>query len=209
MMNNFANQSFNKYYKKTLDEHDNSAQSVGWKNTQAQHIRFKQLLKILVEKKGFSINDVGCGTGHLFDYLKNNSYKDFSYFGYDIIETMTKQAKKRIQNDCCKFITINESSDIKTADFSVASGVYNLKFEKSDSEWLSYVLSELSILYERSKYGFSFNMLTKYSDKEFMKEELYYADPCFIFDFCKTNFSRNVALLHDYNEYDFTILVRK
>ena len=31
----------------------------------------------------------------------------------------------------------------------------------------------------------------------------------FFFDFCKRNFSRNVALLHDYGLYDFTIIVRK
>jgi len=42
-----------------------------------------------------------------------------------------------------------------------------------------------------------------------MKEELFYADPLYFFDLCKKNFSRNIALLHDYYEYDFTILVRK
>jgi len=42
-----------------------------------------------------------------------------------------------------------------------------------------------------------------------MREDLYYADPCFIFDYCKRNFSRNVALLHDYELYEFTIIVRK
>ena len=60
-----------------------------------------------------------------------------------------------------------------------------------------------------SQKGFAFNMLTIYSDKEYMKDNLYYSDPLFFFDFCKRNFSKNVALLHDYYEYDFTILVRK
>jgi len=52
-------------------------------------------------------------------------------------------------------------------------------------------------------------MLTKYPDAARMRSDLYYADPGFFFDYCKRNFSRNVALLHDYNLYDFTILVRK
>jgi hypothetical protein len=42
-----------------------------------------------------------------------------------------------------------------------------------------------------------------------MKPELYYADPLFMFDHCKKKFSKNVALLHDYEEFDFTIIVRK
>jgi hypothetical protein len=60
-----------------------------------------------------------------------------------------------------------------------------------------------------SRKGFSVNFLTKYSDPERMRPDLYYADPCLIFDYCKTHFSKNVALLHDYNLYDFTVLVRK
>jgi hypothetical protein len=49
-------------------------------------------------------------------------------------------------------------------------------------------------------------MLTKYSgaDRMAQRPDLYYG-----FDFCKRRFSRNVALLHDYGLYDFTILVRK
>jgi len=59
--------------------------------------------------------------------------------------------------------------------------------------------------------GFSFNMLTRYSDADRMAQrpDLFYGDPLFFFDFCKCEFSRNVALLHDYGLYDFTILVRK
>ena len=42
-----------------------------------------------------------------------------------------------------------------------------------------------------------------------MRPDLYYADPCELFDRCKRRYSRNVALLHDYDLYEFTILVRK
>jgi len=52
-------------------------------------------------------------------------------------------------------------------------------------------------------------MLTSYSDKEKQRPDLYYANPCFMFDYCMRNFSRDVALLHDYQMFDFTILVRK
>ena len=57
--------------------------------------------------------------------------------------------------------------------------------------------------------GFAFNCLTMYSDEDRMKDYLYYADPLFLFDFCKKHFSKNVSLLHDYDIYDFTILVRR
>ena len=44
---------------------------------------------------------------------------------------------------------------------------------------------------------------------ERMLADLYYADPCALFDHCKTKYSRNVALLHDYGLYEFTLIVRK
>ncbi|REM56201.1 class I SAM-dependent methyltransferase, partial [Mycobacterium tuberculosis] len=48
-----------------------------------------------------------------------------------------------------------------------------------------------------------------YSDASKMRDDLYYADPCALFDLCKRRYSKSVALLHDYGLYEFTILVRK
>ena len=62
---------------------------------------------------------------------------------------------------------------------------------------------------KKVKKGFSFNCLAIYSDENYKKNYLYYADPCFLFDYCKRNFSKNIALLYDYFLYEFTTLVRK
>jgi len=108
-----------------------------------------------------------------------------------------------------EFLQIKSNNEIKESDYIVASGIFNVKNEIIESEWLYYILSTIEIMNKKSKKGFAFNVLTKYSDKEYMKNYLYYADPLFLFDYCKRNFSRNVALLHDYDLYEFTILVRK
>jgi hypothetical protein len=59
------------------------------------------------------------------------------------------------------------------------------------------------------KRGFAFNMLTSYSDADRMRSDLHYGDPCRFFDYCKRTYSKQVALLHDYGLYEFTVLVRK
>jgi hypothetical protein len=41
-----------------------------------------------------------------------------------------------------------------------------------------------------------------------MKDYLHYADPLFIFDYCKTYFSGFVLLKHDFTLDEFTIIVR-
>ena len=42
-----------------------------------------------------------------------------------------------------------------------------------------------------------------------IRDSLYYADPMYLFDYCKRHFAKDVALLHDYSLYDFTLIVRK
>jgi hypothetical protein len=94
-------------------------------------------------------------------------------------------------------------------DFVIASGIFNVKQQASDSEWNTYILETLHHMNSFSLTGFAFNVLSAYSDKEYMRNDLYYADPLSLFDYCKRNFSKYVALLHDYPLYEFTILVKK
>ncbi|VFR43012.1 SAM (And some other nucleotide) binding motif [plant metagenome] len=95
------------------------------------------------------------------------------------------------------------------ADYGVASGVFNVRQHRSEVEWRGYLLDTLDTLDRTSRRGFSFNCLTCYSDEDRKRDYLYYADPLFIFDFCKRRYSRQIALLHDYGLYEFTVLVRK
>jgi len=98
---------------------------------------------------------------------------------------------------------------IPKSDYIISSGIFNVKLNNTNTEWLKYCLETMHIINDRTIKGFSFNMLTKYSESSFMKDNLYYADPLYIFDYCKKNFSKYVALKHDYPLYEFTIIVRK
>jgi hypothetical protein len=98
---------------------------------------------------------------------------------------------------------------LPVCDYVVASGIFNYRANISFEDWTTHIISIFHQFNELSQKGFSSNFLTKYSDTDHMRSDLYYADPCYLFDYCKRNFSKNVALLHDYTIYDFTILVRK
>jgi len=93
-------------------------------------------------------------------------------------------------------------------DYVIASGIFNVKFQTNEEVWMEYILETLEKINALSVKGFSFNILTSYSDKEYMKDNLFYADPLFFFDYCKKNFSKNVSLLHDYDLYEFTLLIK-
>ncbi|HYL72993.1 MAG TPA: class I SAM-dependent methyltransferase [Bryobacteraceae bacterium] len=195
------------YYSGKLRMHGATWQGVDWNSMESQHLRFEQLLKVCEPGEPFSINDYGCGYGALIDYMASRDLR-FTYRGLDISEAMLEQAREiHGQRQGCEFVSAEES--VATADYSVASGIFNVKLDVTRAAWESYAVNTLHKLDCWSAKGFAFNALTSYSDPERMREDLYYGDPCFFFDYCKRNFSRNVALLHDYGLYEWTMLVRK
>ncbi|MGF6708183.1 class I SAM-dependent methyltransferase [Pseudomonas frederiksbergensis] len=195
------------YYTTKLAEHGETPRGVDWNGEEGQTLRFEQLCKIIDTTNHFSINDLGCGYGALYEFLSSKSER-FCYLGVDVSDSMVKAAMQRfIDKPQANFILASEPN--KAADFGVASGIFNVRMGRSDDEWLSYLEATLDVLDQTSRIGFAFNCLTSYSDTDKMRDYLYYADPCVLFDLCKRRYSRNVALLHDYDLYEFTILVRK
>ena len=195
------------YYSDKLAEHGESPRGVDWNGEEGQWLRFGQLCKIVAPQASFSINDLGCGYGALLDFI-GHQYDDVTYCGLDVSASMVETARKRYAGRRgVRFTCASEPDEM--ADFGVASGVFNVRQGRADAEWKAYMEATLDSLDRTSRIGFSFNCLTAYSDQEKMRDYLYYAEPGAWFDLCKRRFSRNVALLHDYGLYEFTILVRK
>lgn len=197
----------NSYYTDKILKNGLTPQGVDWNSVESQNLRFEILSADIDSSKHFSVIDYGCGYGSMFDFYKTR-YNDFVFYGYDISEEMINNAKEIHKEDKnTKWFT--DINDVPNADFVIASGIFNVRLENSEKDWLEYILETLKTINEKSTKGFSFNMLTKYSDAEYMKDYLYYADPLFIFDYCKRNFSKYVALKHDYPLYEFSISVKK
>ena len=196
------------YYSKKLSDHGVTPLGVDWNGEESQVVRFVQLCKIIDPiVPDFSLNDLGCGYGALLDYLREN-YADYKYLGVDVSQEMITVAEQRYANaEQARFIIAAEPN--KAADYCLASGIFNVRLGRSDTEWFEYIQATLDVLDRTSSLGFAFNCLTSYSDEDKKRDYLYYADPCRLFDLCKRRYSRQVALLHDYGLYEFTILVRK
>ena len=195
------------YYDKKIQTHGATARGVDWNSPESQQMRFQQLLKLVDRRRPFTINDFGCGYGALADYLLAGAFP-VRYCGFDISAEMITSAQE-LHKAANQIAFVGRESELSTSDYTVASGIFNVKLDTPEVDWEKYILDTLGTLNALSRKGFGFNVLTKYSDQEFMRSDLYYADPRFFFDYCKTKFSRFVALLHDYPLYEFTILVRK
>lgn len=196
------------YYSAKLIQHGETALGVDWNSEDSQILRFLQLSKIIDKSESFSVNDLGCGYGAFFDFLFDKYHNEFTYLGIDVSEDMIIAADQRHVKTAQAHFILSSKPD-RISDYGVASGIFNVRMGRTNDEWQSYLEGTLDDLDKTSKLGFAFNCLSNYSDRDKMREYLYYADPCFLFDLCKRKYSRHVSLLNDYGLYEFTILVRK
>lgn len=195
------------YYSDKFLAYGPTPQGVDWNGIESQFVRFEQLSKAMSHEKGdakFKLLDYGCGYGAFYEFIKDK-FPSVEYTGYDISNEMIDYARNRHGDAKWK----SEISVANNFDYVVASGLFNVKQQVAEREWQDYVLAEIETMNKLSRKGLAFNLLTKYSDEDKMKPYLFYAEPSYYFDLCKRKYSRNIALLHDYNLFEFTIIIRK
>ena len=199
----------NEYFSEKLTTFGATPKGVDYNGPEAQKRRFEQLVKVINPSQPFTVIDYGSGYGAMFDFLHSKGWQ-FEYYGIDLIDKMVIAGREAHKDFLHAHFTTDER-DVPVVDYLLAGAIFNIKLDASYEDWQSFVVTTLQRMNDLCSRGFSFNMLTKYSDADRMAQrpDLFYGDPLFFFDFCKKNFSRNVALLHDYGLYDFTILVRK
>jgi SAM-dependent methyltransferase len=195
------------YYADKLERFGSTAAGVDWNSAESQHLRFNQLLRLEPDAGEHSVNDYGCGYGALVDYLRGRGLS-WQYRGFDISDSMIACAQLLHHDDPNCSFTADEGS-LSPADYTFASGIFNVTLGYDEVAWKDYVIETLATLNRITRHAFAFNLLSTYSDPARRRSDLFYADPLFFFDLCKQRFAPRVALLHDYPLYEFTIVVRK
>lgn len=197
-------------YEENLSNYGQASKSVGWKDEASQILRFEKLAQVIDTRtavNGITVNDLGCGYAAMFKFLKELPATNLTrYYGYDISEKMLAAAKQAVTDDP-RAVFARSSEITEEADYSFVSGTFNVKLEAGDDVWTEHILDAVKNLAARSRKGFAFNLLSTYVD--WKQENLYYGDPFMFFDFCKRNISPYVSLLHDYQLFEWTLLVRK
>jgi SAM-dependent methyltransferase len=196
-----------RFFGEKVARHGPTPAGADFNSEAAQMTRFRQFMRLLDLSTPFSLIDFGCGYGALMPFLMERGFPLKRYVGFDISPEMIVAARSFVPSGIEVKLT-TEVEEIGMADFTIASGIFNMKFEADTTIWRRHIVQTLDTLARSSVRGFAFNMLTSYSDQEKMRSDLYYGDPSWFFDHCKRKFSPNVALLHDYDLYDWTMSVR-
>jgi SAM-dependent methyltransferase len=181
------------HYQKLYLEHGDSPLAVHWADSASQSKRF-EILTNIVSNQNASVLDVGCGLGHMAEYLYANGFVG-KYHGVDFVHEFIENGNSKYKyNSSISFSTcdiINENLP-NGYDYVLLSGVFNNKTDKNE-DFLHLTISKM---FSVANIGIGFNAMSTYVD--FQAEDLYYSDPTKVFDFCKKKLTRKIILKHDY-----------
>ena len=196
-------------FRHRLAQYGATPQGVLWNDAGGQQLRFELLAAVMgedIHRQGASINDLGCGYGALFDFLKGfPALKGGRYFGYDICADMVAAARRRNSDPRAPFFLASRATG--RADYSFVSGTFNMKLAAGPEAWNRFVKQNLADLWEKTAKGLAFNMLDISGDK--LDHWLYFADSGDFLNYCARSLSPKVTLLDSDPLNEWTLLVKR
>ena len=195
-MNEYEN-SLKRRYLPLLERFGGDYRAVDWGSRESQWLRFRVLLG-LDDVAEASVLDVGCGVGHMVDYLTEVGFRG-AYRGIDLLAEMIGVARQRHPDFRFEQIDLATDSIDAKADYVFSSGLFTF----ADDDRLR---DTVKIMFTAANTGLAFNSLSAWAvDKE---DGEFHADPLDTLAFCRTLTPR-VVLRHDYHPRDFTVYLYK
>lgn len=196
-----------RYYAGLARDVGPSPKGVSWDGREIQEACFAQFLKLIPEGDS-TVNDFGCGYGALLRYLRKHDRDPECYNAYDtcmaMLVSLYFEYYRGVPPNEIKIINLEHL--VTVADYTVASGTFNTKFDNSVEDWEEWIRSMIVYMSSFSIDGFAFNLLSKANS-----EALYCTESAKWYDFtCELEVDGygDVELIDDYAEDNFTIIVR-
>lgn len=183
-----------KHYQSLLAQHGDSSESLQHFDKTSQSKRF-EVLTSHISETNYTLLDIGCGLGHILEYLDEGHRGPTAYLGIDIVPEFIELAnKKYASRKGVQFSQINIQTDVMNTSYDhvVICGIFN---NILTDNW-TFIFETLDKAFKLTNTSLSFNLLSTYVD--FQAPNLFYADPLRVFDFCKKNLSRKIDIQNAY-----------
>ena len=192
------------YYTQKILRFGPTALGVDWSCIPTQEMRFVQLLKVCDFSGDVSLNDLGCGYGALLAHLAHrHRHARIDYLGQDLSAEMITQAVDLWKSRRKTSFAVGHCLP-RCADYSVASGIFNVKLGHSRPRWEAHVRSTLVGLHDKSSRGYAVNFLAPVRVRG--PRELYRTPVLPWVRFCEQELGAQVEVLDDYGMREFTLL---
>jgi SAM-dependent methyltransferase len=196
------------YYTQKIRRYGATPLGVDWSCIPTQELRFVQLLKLCDFRSPFSLNDLGCGYGALLSYLSEHHVDtEIDYLGVDLSAAMVRRARRLWRNSSRAKFVIGETSP-RFADYSVASGIFNVQLDQPIHRWERFVAKTLGDMRARSRRGFAVNFIGPLPAAFVPRAGLYRTPPQPWMQYCERELDSSVELVANYGLREFTLLIR-
>lgn len=195
------------YYSRKVLMHGPTALGVDWPCVPTQELRFVQLLRLCNFDEPFALNDIGCGYGAMLAFLaRRYRRRRIDYLGIDLSPDMLVEANRLWAKRSNTRFVIGDASP-RVADYSVASGIFNVKLHQPSELWIRFIETTLTTMHATSRRGFAVNFLAPLAIGVEGKPELYRSPAAVWRQFCEEKLSANVDVLENYGLREYTLLV--
>jgi SAM-dependent methyltransferase len=182
---------------------------VDWTCVPTQQLRFVQLLKLCDFTSALSLNDLGCGYGALLSYLDwRHADCPIDYLGVDLSQAMLRRARK-LWRGRANVSFVHGHASPRLADYSVASGIFNVQLNQPREVWERFVAATLDQLHLTSRRGFSVNFMTAPPAGTLARQGVYAAAPERWARYCADQFGAATQVIDGYGLREFTLIVRR
>ena len=192
------------YYTQRLAKYGATPLGVDWSCLATQCLRFVKLLLICDFSAPFSINDLGCGYGALFGFIRErHPGARFDYTGIDLSAAMIARARRRHRGSPGQRFRIGRKSP-QIADYTLASGIMNVKLGHSRAVWETHVAEVLREMRATSRRGFAVNFMSETG--AVTEEGLYRTTADTWRRFCESKLGCRAEAVEGYGMREFTLL---
>ena len=197
------------YYTEKVLTYGPTHAGVDWRSAAGQELRFAQLLTLCDFSRPFSLNDLGCGYAALWGYLANHhAVNDIDYLGIDLSHQMIERAQRLWPPSPGRLNYVIGHASPRVGDYSVASGIFNVKLDQPLERWERFVARTLIGLRATSRLGFAVNFVAADTSLPPPPDGLYCASAEPWIAFCQRRLGASVELRDGYGLHEFTLVAR-
>ena len=198
------------HYESCLEQYGDSYLGVDWNNEKDVIIRYHSMLDIIIDKNSGNIDvlDFGCGLSHMYDFIKSKTNMSIIYTGLDLSKKFIDLSKKIFpENNYFCVDILKNPEDVSSYDYIIMNGVFTQKRDLSFEEMFDYLKKMLKVVFEKTKIGIAFNVMS--NEVDWKKEENFHLPFDLLADFLVREISRKFLFKHDYGMYEYTTYIYK
>lgn len=198
------------YCESFLEKHGDNYLGVGWtKRQEDADTRYRVMLDaIRSDMPKVKLLDFGCGASHLYEYILKHKLDNIEYSGLDLSPKFLNLSRRKFPSvNYYQLDILDDQVDLPGFDYIILNGVFNSKCDLSFEGMFSYFQAIVTKVFDKSRIGIAFNVMSKQVDWE--REDLFHLPFDMLAAFLTKRVSRHFVIRHDYGLYEYTTYVYK